>query len=238
MRLEVVPTAGEIRHDQMHNRVVIVIDVLRASSTIVTALGRGFTSVIPVATAEQALALRGDSTVLAGEHYCQKHPSFDLNNSPTALCSKEYANKQLILCTTNGTRALEQARQAPVLLVGCLLNATACLQHALTFQLDLTLYCAGTRGEFALEDGLAAGLMIEAAKRLEPQAQACDLGKALQAAYLQLAPGLPGYLATTTTGKRLCQHDFHEDLWFCGQVDRYALVPVVKEGRILPHLVS
>ncbi len=238
MRLEVVPTVGEIKHDQIGNRVVIVIDVLRASSTIVTALSQGFSAVIPVETAGQALALRDEHSILVGERFCKKHPSFDLNNSPTSLCENEYPGKQLIISTTNGTRAIQKAERAHALLIGCLLNATATVKHALSYHLDITLYCAGTREEFALEDGLAAGLMIDLAKRFVPQTQVCDLGEALQAAYLHLATKLPGYLATTTTGKRLTRHHFHDDILFCGQIDYYSIVPVVKEGRILPYLVS
>ncbi|WP_134683160.1 2-phosphosulfolactate phosphatase [Brevibacillus migulae] len=238
MRLEVVPTVGEIKLEQISNRVVIVIDVLRASSTIVTALHQGFEAVIPVETAGQALSLRNEASILAGERYCKKHPSFDLNNSPTSLFQQEYGGKHLILSTTNGTRAIQKADRAHAVLIGCLLNATSCMKHALTYRLDITLYCAGTREEFALEDGLAAGLMIEIAKQSVPQAQICDLGEALHATYLQLAPKLPELLADTTTGKRLVRHQFQKDILFCGQIDFCTIVPTVKEGRILRHLVS
>lgn len=238
MRLEIVPTVGEIRHDQIGNRVVIVIDVLRASSTIVTALGQGFAAVIPAETAGQALALRDEHTILAGERFCKKHPAFDLNNSPTSLCEQQYSGKQLIISTTNGTRAIQKAERAHTLLIGCLLNATSCIKHALSYHLDITLYCAGTREEFALEDGLAAGLMVDLAKRHFPQAEVCDLGCALQAAYLHLAGKLPEHLASTTTGKRLIRHHFHDDIRFCSQIDHYPIVPIAKAGRILPHLVS
>jgi 2-phosphosulfolactate phosphatase len=238
MRVEVVPVAGEIRHDQISNRVVVVIDVLRASSTIVTALHNGFSAVIPVETAGQALALRGEHSILAGERFCKKHPSFDFNNSPTALCTDQFLGKQLILCTTNGTRAIQKADRAHTLLIGCLLNATACITQALSYQLDITLYCAGTREEFALEDGIAAGKMVEHVKRLYPHIQICDLGEALHACYLHLADRLTEQLAQTTTGKRLVRHHFHEDIRFCGQLDHYTIVPVVKDRRILPELVS
>jgi 2-phosphosulfolactate phosphatase len=238
MRIEVVPAVGEIRHEQIRNRVVVVIDVLRASSTIVTALQHGFAEIIPTETAGQALALRDERSLLAGERYCRKHPSFDFNNSPTALCTDRFHGKRLILCTTNGTRAIQKAEHAQALLIGSLLNATACITHALSFQLDVTLYCAGTREKFALEDGIAAGMMVDIAKQLAPQAQVCDLGNALHASYLYLADRLEELLAQTATGKRLLEHRFEEDIRYCSQRDRFRLVPVAKEGRILPTLVS
>ncbi|MGG1660151.1 2-phosphosulfolactate phosphatase [Brevibacillus sp. NRS-1366] len=238
MRIEVVPTVEEIRFDQISNHVVVVIDVLRASSTIVTALGNGFLSVIPVETIGQANSLRTADSVLAGERYCRKIPDFDCNNSPTEIAQKKNNGNHLILTTTNGTRAIQKAERASALLIGCFLNATACIKHALAFHLDITLYCAGTRSEFSLEDGLAAGLMIVEAQKLHTNLQVCDLGEALKASFLQLAEKLGEQLLQTTTGKRLVQHHFTSDIHYCAQVDHYNLVPFVKEKRILPHLVS
>ncbi len=237
MKIEVVPAADEIRHEQIVNRVVIMIDVLRASSTIVSALSAGFDEVLPVETIGQAYALRNEHTVLAGERHCKKIADFDYNNSPTALISSKHTGKRLVLTTTNGTRAIQHAEKADALLIGCLLNASACIQAALRLGLDLTLYCAGTRGQFAQEDGLAAGCMIHRAKQLVPQAQACDLGQILEAAYLHLADDLPNVLRQTATGRRLAQH-FSADIRYCSQVDCQAIVPVVKERRILATPVS
>jgi 2-phosphosulfolactate phosphatase len=238
VRIDVVPTVEEIRYDQIGNRVVIVIDVLRASSSIVTALGTGFSVVVPVETIGQANALRTENCFLAGERHCRKIPDFDYNNSPTELAGHSQKGSVLILTTTNGTRAIQKAERASSLLIGCFLNATACIQYALSKRLDITLYCAGTRSEFALEDGLAAGLMIHRAKLLQPQVQLCDLGEALRASYLHLSDRLPQLLPHTTTGRRLVQHHFADDLAFCAQIDHYRLVPIVREKRILPHLVS
>jgi 2-phosphosulfolactate phosphatase len=238
VRIEVVPTVEEIRFEQIRNRVVVVIDVLRASSSIVTALACGFREVIPVETIGQANALRSDQVVLSGERHSRKIVGFDYDNSPTALSNARQPGKQLVLTTTNGTRAIQKAERAPVIVIGCFLNATACMTYALIHSLEITLYCAGTRGQFALEDGLAAGLMIGRAKQAMPSLTVCDLGKALQASYLHLADQLTEQLMQSTTGRRLVQNHFHEDIPFCSQVDRFALVPVVQERRILPRLVS
>ncbi|RNB58518.1 2-phosphosulfolactate phosphatase [Brevibacillus gelatini] len=240
MRIEVVPTVEEIRFDQISNHVVIVIDVLRASSTIVTALGNGFDCVIPVETIGQANSLRAADCLLAGERHCRKIPDFDCNNSPTEISATQTSGKRkrLVLTTTNGTRAIQKAERASALLIGCFLNATACIRHALSYHLDITLYCAGTRSEFALEDGLAAGLMIVQAQKALANIQTCDLGEALKGSYLYYADKLSEQLLKTTTGKRLVSHQFADDLRFCSQVDQFQLVPYVKDKRILPHLVS
>lgn len=238
MKLEVVSTVEEIRSDQIANRTVIVIDVLRASSTIVTALVKGFHSVIPVETIGQAHLLKNGRTILVGERQCKKIADFDYNNSPTALLQAVRSEADVILTTTNGTRAIQKAERGQPLLIGCFLNASACIHHALSFHQDVTLYCAGTRQEFALEDGLAAGLMTHLAKLHSPSIQTSDLAELMAAAYLQVSPQLRERLKQTTTGKRLVQHHCAEDIEFCSQLNIYNVVPFVKEGRILPIFVS
>ncbi|GAA4709928.1 2-phosphosulfolactate phosphatase [Brevibacillus fulvus] len=238
MRLDIVPIVEETHRELVEGRIVVVIDVLRASSTIVTALASGFASVIPVDSAERAWQLRSPATVLAGERFCEKIPHFDCNNSPTELLARSDRGKQLVLTTTNGTRAIEQARLAHAVLIGCFLNASATIRHALSYQRDITLLCAGTRAQFALEDGLAAGCMTDRAKQLLPQLSVCDFAEAMSASYLYERERLRERLEQTTTGRRLLQHGFTADLDYCSQLDRVDLVPLVKETSILPHLVS
>ncbi|UFJ42927.1 2-phosphosulfolactate phosphatase [Brevibacillus humidisoli] len=238
MRIEVVETVDEIRHDQIAKRTVVVIDVLRASSTIVTALAHDFSYIVPVDTVGQAFALRNSHSLLAGERHCKKISDFHYNNSPTDLMKAEADGRHLILTTTNGTRAIHKAERAEMLLVGCFLNATACMEQALAKRADITLYCAGSRQEFALEDGLAAGLMIHRAKQREPTLSVCDLGVALEASYQQFAEALTERVMLSATAKRLVQQQYTADIDHCCRVDLYQLVPVLREKRIYPHLVS
>jgi 2-phosphosulfolactate phosphatase len=232
MQIHTVSTVKEISPEQVNGRTVIVIDVLRASSTIVTALGSGFASVIPVATANEAFDLRSVNTVLAGERHCEKINGFDYNNSPTVIRKKDHTGKHLILTTTNGTRAVEKAMNADKLLIGCFLNASACMKEAMDHHSDITIYCAGTRNEFALEDGLAAGMMVHLAKKQDSSIETCDFSKAMEACFLQLAPQFPQLLFTTTTGKRLIDHQYREDIQYCSQIDILQIVPIVKGNRI------
>lgn len=238
MRIEVVPTVDEIRQEQIVNRTVIMLDVLRSSSTILTALASGFESVLPVETIGQAYALRSPQTLLAGERHCKKVADFDFNNSPTELSGGNYSGKHLVITTTNGTRAIQKAERSDQLLIGAFLNATVCIKRALANKIDITLYCAGSRQEFALEDGLCAGYMIHQAKQCASHLQVCDLGEGLTGSFLYYRDQLKQRLQQTTTGKRLLQHLFLDDLDFCSQMDLYPIVPVVKERRILPTLVS
>ena len=231
MRIHTVATVDEIKPELVNGRTVIVIDVLRASSTIVTALDSGFASVIPVATANDAYALRSKNTLLAGEIHCKKIDRFDYNNSPTEIKHTNHTGKQLVLTTTNGTKAMEKAMAADALLIGCFLNASACIHVALKNKTDITMYCAGTRNEFALEDGLAAGLMIHTAKKQNVSIETCDFSEAMEACYHQMAPRLPKLLLTTTTGKRLVHHKYTRDIQYCSQIDILPIAPIFKREK-------
>nr|WP_205762828.1 2-phosphosulfolactate phosphatase [Aneurinibacillus aneurinilyticus] len=233
VQIKTIQTVEEIRPEHTVGRTVIMIDVLRASSTIVTALHSGFVSVTPVASIGQAYDLRSPATILAGEQYCENIADFDYNNSPTALYKAKHSGKHLVLITTNGTRALQKIDKAENIFIGCFLNSTACIRKALSLHHDITLCCAGTRGEFALEDGLAAGLMVHVAKNSFPFVHAYNLSEKLESCYLHHFPQLAQCLLASTTGKRLVEHQHTEDIFFCSQVDFLQAVPFIHEKRIL-----
>lgn len=233
MQIEVVLTADEIRQEQIMNHTVIILDILRASSTIVTALHSGFQTVFPVETIGQALSLNRPDAILAGERHCKNIHDFDFNNSPTELLKSGLKGKNLILTTTNGTRAIQKAARAEALFIGCFLNATPCICEALSRNLDITLYCAGSRQKYALEDGLGAGLFIHTAKKINPNIRVCDMGKTLESSYQFCSSTLSQQLRNSTTGKRLLALHYEEDIDYCSQVDVTDLVPIVKDKRIL-----
>jgi len=233
MQIDVVLTVDEVRQEQINNHTVIIIDVLRASSTIVTALHKGFSMVYPVETIGQALSLSNSDTILAGERYCKNIHDFHYNNSPTQLMEAEPTRKKLVLTTTNGTRAIQKANRGASILIGCFLNATACIEEAISRGLDITLFCAGSRKKYAHEDGLAAGLLIHQAQSLNPNLRISDLGITLLNCYQQCANNLHEELRKSATGKRLLSLNYEKDVSFCSQVDLFHLVPIVKDKRIL-----
>ncbi|MBN6186271.1 2-phosphosulfolactate phosphatase [Aneurinibacillus sp. BA2021] len=233
MKIEVVQTVEEIRQEHLAGRTVIVIDVLKAASTIVTALNAGFASVFPVETIGQAQALRSEHMVCAGERHGKKIAEFEYGNSPTALHTACRTGQHLVLTTTDGTIAISKASRATHVLIGCFLNAEACIKQAVQRQLDITLYCAGTRHEFALEDGLAAGLMVGYIRALAPGSKICDLGRALEASYTQLRPTLPKLLLETAAGKRLVQQQGEDDILYCAQLNTCTTVPVLVNKRLV-----
>src|SRR4051812_17496216 len=147
MKIDVVPLPRMLTDEQVRDRVVVVFDVLRATTTIAAALASGAREIRVFDSLDAAQAAwrqyNGDK-LLCGESKCLPPPGFDLGNSPGAYQGKLVSDKTLFLSTTNGTRALVAARKAELLLTGALVNA-ASVAVALSNQLrDVTLLCAGT----------------------------------------------------------------------------------------------
>jgi 2-phosphosulfolactate phosphatase len=142
--------------------VAVVVDVLRATSTIVEALAAGYERVVCCGSVATARALRAPGRVLAGERDCVRVPDFELGNSPAAMATAARRGEELVLATTNGSPAIVAAAHAAGrVLVGCLLNLRSVLA-AIPSDADVAVVCAGTNGRPALEDVYAAGRMVAA----------------------------------------------------------------------------
>jgi len=149
-------------NDLRRARVTVVIDVLRATSTIAQALDGGYQRVLCTATLDQGLALRGPGRVLAGEQRCLPPAGFDLGNSPGGVA--EAKGEELVICTTNGAPAIVAAAgAADEVLLGSLLNldALVALLRADDRTDDLLLVCSGTNGRLAIEDIYVAGRIVD-----------------------------------------------------------------------------
>jgi len=152
--IDVAFTPADVRRTD----VALVVDVLRASSTIVTALAAGFERVLCVGDVEGARALSGPGRALAGERGCQPIEGFDHGNSPSEFQHASVA--ELVLCTTNGTPAvLSSGEAAGEVLIASLLNLDAVI-GAVPPDADVTVVCSGTDRRFALEDAYAAGRLV------------------------------------------------------------------------------
>jgi 2-phosphosulfolactate phosphatase len=237
MQVDVVSSVNEAISDDFMYKTVIVIDVLRATSTIVTALERGCTSVIPVETVNLAKSLQQKDDLLGGERFCKKIPGFHFGNSPLEYTRKEVEGKRIILTTTNGTRAIHKAQKASHLIVGSLLNASMCASAALSLGKDVVILCSGTLDEFSLEDGLCAGFIVEQfTRQARTQVHTNDLGLALQAAYLQSEPSLTDTILGSSNGKRLCKIGYKDDVSYCSQTDILRIVPYLNKGSLVPFV--
>ncbi|MEB3101455.1 2-phosphosulfolactate phosphatase [Ferviditalea candida] len=230
MRLDVIPSVNEARSDDLIHKTVIVIDVLRATSTIVTALAAGCAGIIPVETVIQAKNLREEGELLGGERYCKKITGFDLGNSPLEYRDHGLQGEKIIMTTTNGTRAMQKVQKASHVLLGSLLNARSCARVAWELKRDVVLVCAGTQDQFSLEDGLCAGCIVDCIYSFaEEQPEVNDFGLAMRHAYLHAGTDMQNAILSCANGKKLCRLGFEEDVLFCCNFNQFDVVPVLQD---------
>ena len=225
--------------DNMSGRTGVVIDVLRATTTIITALGNGCPEVLPVDLPEEAIGLARkfgrDSHLVGGERKGQKVEGFDLGNSPFEYDAKTLAGRKVILCTTNGTQTIRRcAHHARPLYLAALVNAPAVAANLLRAANPVTLVCAGREESFALEDALCAGLIASGILR-HRKWSGTDGARAAVALWEKLGrAALASNLAQTEHGRYLASIGFAEDVAYAAQIGIHDLIPVFREGRIVP----
>jgi 2-phosphosulfolactate phosphatase len=236
VRIDVCFTPAEIAGSELAGRTAVVVDVLRATSTIVEALANGARSVFPVATMEDALRLAQnlgrDTVVLCGERGCLPIPGFDLGNSPAEFTAERIGDHQLVMTTTNGTGALLAAAPAAEVWVGAFLNLGAVAAAVAGAERDVVVVAAGRERRFALEDALFAGALVRA---VEAQGQRPELNDSAVAARL-LATGNEGRLEQrfrmTAAGRQLMETGHEADLCLCADVDRHGVVPTFRDRKV------
>ncbi len=145
--------------DQLRDSTAVVIDVIRATSTIASALAQGAAGVMPVAAVEDAFALKAHDpeALLAGERGGQALPGFDLGNSPEDFTRKRINKRMVILTTTNGTQALAACVGARHVVTACLLNLDAVAARLQELGPPWIVLCAGCNGHFGVDDAIVAG---------------------------------------------------------------------------------
>jgi len=236
VQINAIPTINDARSSDFHQKTVVVIDVLRATSCIVTAMAKGAAGVMPVETVQEAINLHKDDTVLCGERHCKKVAGFHYGNSPTELNQHDLTQKKLILTTTNGTRVIQKCRKGWHILCASFLNAKNCAEAILSLGRDTIIVSAGTYDRFSLEDSLCAGLVIAevlAAGRATRTFQLNDFAKAMHAAYLHLQTELEQTLLNCENGRKLRKLGHEEDVRFCANVNTFDIVPIVKNQMIV-----
>lgn len=229
--------------NELRGATVVVIDVLRATSTIIAALMAGAREIIPAQATDEAVAiahrLGTDRTLLCGEQGALKVPGFHLGNSPAEYTPEAVHGKTIVLTTTNGAPALIKARGAERALCASLLNARS--TASLLAELDppaVVLLCSGTQGGFSLEDALAAGAIIAELKGLLPLEKLLTTDSARAAAILfeSLRNDLYGALASSDHGETLAGLGLQEDIRFCSRLNiPDAPVPMMIGSSIKPY---
>jgi 2-phosphosulfolactate phosphatase len=235
-RLHVLTRKEELAGVRVGGKVVVVLDILFATTTMVAALGDGATDVLPVADEVQArtAGARHDAGrhVLAGELYAETLPGF-AHPAPMALLAHGVRDKTLIYSTTNGTVAMTLAHGAKRVYCGSLLNAGAIAAHIASAHAHDTVLvlCSGSGGNFNLEDFYGAGCMVD--RLLATQAGAQDLSDAARAAHaLFRCARAVDVLLASRVGRMMQARGLAHEVEFACRFDAYPIVPTLEDGRL------
>ncbi|MBT8380973.1 MAG: 2-phosphosulfolactate phosphatase, partial [Ignavibacteria bacterium] len=217
-------------------KTTVVVDVLRASTTIVEALKNGAKDVVPVATVEFAVKISGGmfcgQTLLGGERNTKKIEGFALGNSPLEYKSEIVNGKSIVFYSTNGTKAIVKAKFSEHLFISALTNMNAVAKHLLELGSDCVILCAGNNNLFSLEDSVCAGALIEEIINLEKTVLLSDSAKAALGLNKSFGKNKFNTLTESEHGKILIKNGFNKDLEFCSKENNANVVPVYSNSVI------
>lgn len=210
-------------------KTTVVIDVLRASTTVIAALSNGAKEVIPVGTVEFAVKVSsgvyGGQTLIGGERNTKRIEGFALGNSPLEYTRETVENKTIVFYTTNGSKAIARAKFSDNLFVCSFNNLLGMAQHLVKLNKDVEILCAGHNNLFSLEDTVCAGMLVGRIKRLNRSAKISDSSRAAQALYEKFGDDIYKMLENTEHGKRLIQNGFKNDMEYCSRYNNTKNIP-------------
>ena len=234
MKVDVVFLPALLRPEHLAGRAVVVLDVLRATTTMIAALAAGVKEIHVFEDLESAV--RGKqhaepSALLCGERDCVAPPGFDLGNSPRAFDAAMHSGRTVLMSTTNGTRAIAATRTAAETLIGALTNASAVAHYLAQRQMDVTLLCAGTAGQIATEDIIGAGAIVHGLQTadIEPKSDAVDIALRL---FESSENDLRGVLRTSRGGRNVIAAGLEPDIDFAANLNSCDIVAHARDLRV------
>lgn len=239
MHVDLFLTPHQADELALREKTVVMIDVLRASTTIVMALANGARQVIPATSVESAVKISGnlfgDVFLLGGERNSRMIPGFTLGNSPLEYGEERVRGKSIIFSSSNGTQALARGRHARTLLVGAFVNVSAVASALQRIQGDVTILCAGNDGLIALEDAVCAGMLIHRITGWAAETPGLSDGASVALTLFKAHGKSPlKMLQASEHGRHLMSLGFGDDLRVCAGVDSLPVVPSFEGGVLKP----
>ena len=231
-KIEVCLTPALLNLYNIENSIVVVIDVLRATSSITFGIENGAEAIIPVANVEDCLDYSGKGYLIAAERNGEVVEGYDFGNSPFSYTKEKVKGKSIVLTTTNGTKAMHMAREtAYQVVVGSFLNLASICNWLSLQDKDVLLLCAGWKDQFNLEDTLFAGAVVNILrKQFVHYNDSCVAAEDL---YLIAKDDLRGYLKKSSHNHRLEQLNIEEDVKFCLQLNTCQAIPVLVGDKLI-----
>lgn len=233
MNIEVCHTPQAYNLFHKEDAIVVVIDIFRATSAIVTAFYNGVSKMIPVATVDEAREYQRNGFLAAAERDGEVIEGFELGNSPFGYMNNKVKGKTIAISTTNGTQAIEASRKSSKILIGSFLNIDVLCEYLLSQKKDVILLCAGWKNKFNLEDTVFAGAVVH---KLTTEGNNhvidCDSAIAARHLYSLAKDDLFEFLSDSSHRKRLAKLDLERDIKYCLTSNQCPVIPVM-EGKYL-----
>ena len=234
MRIDIIVSADDIKKEKIENKTVVVVDMLRATSVITTALNNGCKGVIPVLTVEDAAEIvrneKGEF-MLGGERNALKIEGFHYSNSPLEYTRGTIDGKTLVMTTTNGTKAIKGCEGASNILIGAMVNAKSIAKRIVELNKDMVIVNAGTYGEFSIDDFLCSGYIIDCVLK-EVETELSDI--AITSHYIyKNNEDIHSFIKYASHYKRITELGLQADLEYCCTKDIIDIVPEYKDGIIV-----
>lgn len=235
-KLDVFYSLHSFQEDELRDKTVVIIDVLRASSTIVTAFMSGAKAIIPVGDMGEASKIAqnvdSDNYLLCGEKDGEKIEGYDLGNSPLEYTKEIVEGKNLIFNTTNGTKAIKKSLGSSKTYIASFLNVGAIVEELENQDNDIVLVCAGWKGRLAFEDMLLAGNIIYLMCDGSLPNDSRDGAKVAFGLYDKYGDDISTVIHQSNHAMRLKDIIGTSDIDYCCQVDITDMLPRLKEGMI------
>lgn len=215
----------------LENKTVVVVDILRATSTITTAFAHGIKKVKPMDDLEKCRKLKDEGYIIAAERGGQMVDGFDFGNSPFSYMNPEMKGNKIAFTTTNGTLAIQKSLKASHIIIGSFLNLSAVAQKIKGLNKDVVIHCAGWKGSVNTEDTLFAGALIE--KVIEDFEYNTDDATLAHNLFIQHQSDLRELVFQSAHAQRLQKFGIRKDIEFCMQKDEYDVVPYLDGDHLL-----
>lgn len=231
--LEVCFSPALIHLHDISDSIVVVIDVLRATSSICVAFANGVNSIVPVASIEESYSYKEKGFLVGAERNGEMLEGYDLGNSPFSYLDASVKGRDIALTTTNGTQAIEAAKGAYQIVIGSFLNLDCLCEWLIAQDKNVLLLCSGWKNSFNLEDTILAGAV---AKQLESHFTMngmCDAVIGAIHLYDMAKHDLNGFLERSSHRKRLERLQIDKDIEYCLTPNQAPVVPVMVNGALV-----
>ncbi len=224
-----------VLYDQckMDNSIVVVIDVLRATSAICTAFESGVKEMIPVSTLDEARVYHKQGYLVGAERDGSPIEEFDFGNSPYSYKNPELKGKSVVLTTTNGTKAINMAKEADVVAIGAFTNISVLSEWLVNQDKNIVFLCAGWKGRFNLEDSVFAGAVIERIGRNSKYDELTDSCLAVKSLFINAEKNPYNFLSSSSHRIRMHKLNLKKDVKYCLTYDQSTSIPILKGDKLV-----